>query len=151
MNRKIIKKEKSGNGFRYLMECLECQTHFSIRGGVYNAGHGAYCKNSCSYKAQCRNKKHPRWKGGKIMRSGYCYINKPNHPFSGKQGYIAEHRLVMEKHIRRFLKQGEVVHHKNHVKTDNRLENLVLCESPGQHTLLHHPEVMEKLHQANKR
>ena len=93
----IISKVRSGSGFKYIMQCLNCAVHFSILGGVFNAGHGKYFKNACSFKAQCKNIKHPRWNGGKIKRTGYWYINQPEHPFSGKQGYIAEHRLVMEK------------------------------------------------------
>lgn len=85
----------------------------------------------------------------KIKKSGYWYIYKSEHPFTDKQGYIAEHRLVMEAHIGRYLTKKEVVHHLNHEPTDNRIENLELCASAGQHTRMHHPEVMEKLRQGS--
>ena len=93
--------------------------------------------------------KHGQWKGGRINRDGYIYVYKPDHPFVGKQGYFAEHRLVMEKHLGHFLTKKEVVHHINGDRTDNRIENLELCESHGQHTKNHHPEVVEKARQAN--
>ncbi len=89
-------------------------------------------------------------KNGRIKRSGYWYILTPNHPskINSKQKYVAEHRLVMEKHLSRFLKPVEVVHHINHDPTDNRIENLELCESPGTHIQDYHPEVMIKLRKA---
>lgn len=42
---------------------------------------------------------------------------------------IREHRWLMEQHLGRPLRRDEHVHHRNHDKTDNRLENLEL--KPG--------------------
>jgi len=71
------------------------------------------------------------WKGGRIVekRTGYILIWMPEHPNSkvgrGKS-YIYEHRLVMSQHLCRPLKSYEFVHHKNGIKSDNRIENLEL-------------------------
>lgn len=62
----------------------------------------------------------------KVRSDGYICVYCPNHPSTTKDGYVMKHRLVMEKHIGRYLKDDEVVHHKNKNRADNRLENLEL-------------------------
>ncbi len=70
------------------------------------------------------------WKGGKtIGGKGYIYVWAPYHPYSSKTGYVMEHRLAMEKHVKRFLRKDEHVHHVNGIREDNRLENLELMDN----------------------
>ena len=82
---------------------------------------------------------HPRWKGGRFkVKSGYVYVKDPAHPFPNKPyGYVLEHRLVMEKHIGRYLNPEEVVHHINGIKDDNRIENLMLFPNKAAHNSFH--------------
>jgi len=73
-------------------------------------------------------------RGGRVTKHGYIYVKVyPGHPFyesmANSLGYIAEHRLVMAEHLGRPLLSTEVVHHKNGIKTDNRIENLELFVS----------------------
>ena len=77
------------------------------------------------------------WKGGKIIQNGYVYVLCPDHPRAkSKKGYVAEHTLVMEKKIRRYLKQGkggECVHHIDEKKKNNNIKNLMLFKNSVKH------------------
>lgn len=54
----------------------------------------------------------------------------------GNKTHVQVHRAVMEEHLGRPLLGDEVVHHKNHVKTDNRLENLEVMQW-DEHSISH--------------
>ena len=83
-----------------------------------------------------RGNKHPNWKGGRNFRNGHLFIMVKEHPSADEYGYVAEHRLVAEKVLGRYLKTNEVVHHINRDKLDNRNCNLLVCEH-GYHSSLH--------------
>lgn len=66
----------------------------------------------------------PNWKGGRTLdKDGYVKI------LVGKKTYRREHILVMEQHLGRALYDDETVHHKNGIRSDNRLDNLELRAS----------------------
>lgn len=48
-----------------------------------------------------------------------------------------EHTATMEEHLGRPIRSGEVVHHVNCLKTDNRIENLYLCKDVAHHMQVH--------------
>ena len=75
----------------------------------------------------------------KLRKDGYIYVYCPDNIGSNKDGYAMEHVLVMEKHIGRQLKDDEVVHHKNKIRNDNRIENLELM-TLKEHTSFHSKE-----------
>lgn len=78
---------------------------------------------------------HPNWKGGKyVSKKGYVIVNV------GKGKQVAEHILVMEKHLGRKLKKGEIVHHVDETfegRSNNGISNLQLTNKPD-HTSHHH-------------
>ena len=80
--------------------------------------------------------KSKKWTGGKKISGGYVFIYQINHPYSTKH-YVKQARLVMEKHIGRYLTPVEVVHHINGNSTDDRIVNLKLFPNQSKHMSLH--------------
>lgn len=80
---------------------------------------------------------HPNWKGGRFLSRGYWLtrLDEDNffYPMADQDGYVREHRLIMAKQLKRRLLPWEVVHHKNGVKGDNRIQNLELISAQKYH------------------
>ncbi len=82
---------------------------------------------------------HKPWNyKGKRMSNGYILIYKSDHPNCDSIGYVAEHRLVMEQYLGRYLTKEEIIHHINAIKTDNRIENLEMTDR-AEHCRFHKP------------
>lgn len=67
---------------------------------------------------------NPKWRGGRTKKQGRVFIYKPEHPYANKSGYVLRYRLVVEKSLGRYLLPSEIVHHKNNISDDDRIENL---------------------------
>lgn len=81
-----------------------------------------------------RGEKHPCWKGGRTVdKDGYVLVHRPEHPDSNSNGYIREHRLVMEQKLGRRLGSHEVVHHMDDDHANNDPSNLELYDSNAEH------------------
>lgn len=77
--------------------------------------------------------------------NGYPIIHRPNHPRCNADGYIYEHTEVAEKKIGRFLKPGEIVHHRDKNRSNNNPDNLIVFHSKSDHTSFHKHNCDESL------
>jgi len=62
----------------------------------------------------------------KMLKNGYVRVYDRSHPNVSVNGSLGEHVMVMSKMLGRALRAGELVHHKNGIRNDNRPENLEL-------------------------
>lgn len=102
-----------------------------------------YSRRRVTCSAQCRRELHSKsmraaYATKEIIarpaRHGYLRISVPDSNGGRAKEYL-EHRYVMEQFLGRAMLPGETVHHKNGVRSDNRLENLELFtgrHGPGQ-------------------
>lgn len=83
------------------------------------------------------------WKGGeRLTKDGYRELLVLDHPFAKgrrkrgvlrREGYMLEHRLVMEHLLGRYLLPTEVVHHIDKNRLNNSPDNLELFSSNAEH------------------
>ncbi len=108
--------------------CISCSKERWV--AIKRGKPGTLHCHPCSMLAQ-RGEQHHSWKGGRFKnKKGYIYVRlQPGDFFysmADVTGYVRKHRLVVAKHLGRCLQLWEVVHHKNGIKDDNRIENLQL-------------------------
>ena len=139
-------------------ECPVC-------GGTFRSRHAKakYCSPACKSRAQV--KRHPRpckqcgatftptrveakfcsrscanrgRRSGKLWKNplGYIVRYEPDHPMANGRGRVFEHRWLMAEHLGRMLLPTEVVHHRNGIVDDNRIENLEVM-TRSEHGRLH--------------
>jgi len=125
--------------------CDLCGSKYYARKDSLKKGMGRYCSKSCQVtqqhisgtnKAAKKGGLHHNWKGGRIKVGEYWKVLMPEHPYCQYNGYVLEHRLVMEKELGRYLAKDEDVHHINFDTLDNRPGNLQVM-SRAEHKQLH--------------
>ena len=85
-----------------------------------------YCSRKCAAAGLAESQRIPNSE----FKSRYRQVMTPD----GR--HMLEHRWVMEQHLGRRLERWEQVHHINHDRLDNRVENLEVVTS-GEHGLRH--------------
>lgn len=90
------------------------------------------------HQNHARASKQHRWKpGGSVASNGYVKIRVGiDHPLADPNGYAYEHYVVWCSAGRQRPSGGEVLHHINEDKTDNRIGNLELMRR-GAHNSSH--------------
>ena len=86
-----------------------------------------------------------RWNAGTIVSShGYVKIRVGKaHPLADPNGYAYEHTLVWTG-AHGPIPIGSLIHHKNHIVTDNRIENLEL-QTVSEHAIHHNLDKVRDL------
>ena len=74
--------------------------------------------------------------GHTVILDGYVLELCPDHPSANPYGFVLQHRLVVERHLGRFLTPLEVVHHKDMNPSNNDIDNLQVM-SRREHMTLH--------------
>lgn len=153
----IVTKKVKGGYYYYIQSYHEGKQH-TIYGGKTIALATAKIKNlglpdNTGIRGKTLLKRKGKRASSKLRPNNHGYLlsrvgpESPYYPMvsiqkqrKGYTGSCTTHRLVMAKHLGRPLESWEIVHHKNHVKTDNRIENLELISKAIEHnaeTLTH--------------
>lgn len=119
-------------------KCSRCSVEF------YATTKRVYCGDACRIEAMrarryVTGESHPLYKGSGILGNGYAWVLDPSgaRTNAGKPCRRYTHIVIMERALGRRINPGEVVHHLNGVKHDNRPENLLVLTS-SEHRQVHH-------------
>lgn len=108
-----------------IRHCAACGTElvYTEKSDSHSRRVRKFCDRRCMTGAHNGN-----WKG-RYLENGYVQLN-----INGRK--ISEHKFIAERTLGRPLKKGEIVHHVNGIKHDNRHSNLLIC-SVSYHSALH--------------
>lgn len=144
--RYIVKKKLEGF---VPARCRKCgvEIHCTDKTGRRSSKR-SFCSQGCQH-SWMRRENVWKWTGGVKKHGEYrAELIGKDHPFADMHGYVRQHRLVYEKWLReneplsallvdisgkKYLSPVAKIHHKNHCKSDNRIENLQAVTSQKEH------------------
>lgn len=116
--------QETGDGKQYI-------SGHNLRGFTKTPEH---CKRISEGQKRAWQTKRSRLPVGSQNHDAYGYIRVKVQEGAGR--WDKEHILVMEASLGRQLLKGEMVHHINGIRTDNRISNLFLCKNKAEHSLI---------------
>jgi len=120
----ITKNGRKQKKWECVCECGTTKNHLTsdlTRGIVKSCG----CYNKEVVKQRMSGENNPGWNGGLGSKNSRGYIVIKH----GENRNKLQHRVIYEEYYGIKLTETQNIHHKNGIKTDNRIENLELWDS----------------------
>lgn len=139
--------------------CIQCGKAYYCKPS--RKSNSKFCSKKCCYEWKkisysgknnhqygLKGSKNASWKSDeKISVYGYRLIRVIDHPFRNSDDFVFEHRLIAEKYLlndensieidgKKYLKPDLIVHHIDHNRLNNSVDNLAIY-TRAEHTRLH--------------
>lgn len=117
---------------RFKFKCSNCGKDFyRNRRKNCNGDDFKFCSKLCSNIVTGKKLREPR-----VFNTGGYVLVYDREYSRYKDGRVPEHVLVYSKHLNRKISKSEPVHHKNHIRDDNEMDNLFLCKNNQEHNFV---------------